>query len=115
MNKQIKKIIIILAGVLVLASIILLVVFLVKNNSNKLEKSFKSMAVEYYEVEIEPRLGKTLTQVGHYLVTLEVLEENGYDVSKFKDKSCDPVNSYVTFVYDENDNYDLEVTLKCEK
>ncbi len=97
-----------------LASIILLVIFLTRNKSNKLENSFKSMATEYYESKIEPRLGKTLTQLGEYIVTLEVLEENGYDVSEFKDKSCDPADSYVTFVYDENDNYDLEVTLKCE-
>lgn len=115
MNKQTKKIVIILAGILVLAGIILLVFFHLKGNTNKLENDFKSMAVKFYEAKIEPHVGKTLTQVGYYIVTLDELKNNQYDISEFEKKSCDMGSSYVTFTYNEEDSYDLEVTLNCEK
>ncbi len=118
MKKQ-TKIIIGLASIVLLASLILLIIFIFKKGeekkTNPLETKFSDVAVKYYKKEIEPYVAKNYSNhLGYYIVNLNDLKQAKEDVSLFIEKNCDVNDTYVKFVYTEGTDYKTETHLACD-
>lgn len=116
--KKSTKITIVLAGIILLASLILiLVVFLPKLQHEEKEASlseeFKTMVIEYYEQEFKTLMPNYLEQTGSLTVTLDSLQGMNKDISSFEKYSCDYNNTYAEIKKD-GDSYSVDVHLDCE-
>ncbi len=114
--KDKKKIIIGLVSIVILASLIFIIVFIVnKKNDNNLEKKLSDMVVEYYEQEFVKIQPNFLKQWGEYTVDLDNLKGFNRDVSVFEEHNCDMTDTYVKLTYKDDSSYDIDVHLACEE
>ncbi len=100
--------------IIAIAMVMLITVGCGKTNYNKLEEELTSLAGKYYKEQLE---GKVLGLDNHH-ITLEALEESGYDISMFTEKSCDKSShAIVKLELDENrevvGDYTIENHLTC--
>jgi len=113
--KKNKKLIIGLASIILLASLILIIVLVVKNQKPSLEKQLKDLAVEYYENDYKELYPNFLKQWKEFKIDLDGLKGVKKDVSVFEEHKCDMTETYVLFTYEDDDTYKTEVHLSCEE
>lgn len=114
MSNKKKTSIIILAGAVALASIILVITILVpKIREKALESELEALAVDYYEKDFKTKLPDFLKTYKNLPIDLETLKKSGRDISKYEEKNCDTAKTYVQFVLD-GESYTTEVHMNCE-
>ncbi len=110
-----KNIIIGVASVIALAALIFIMILVFGNNEAKLEKKLSSLASEYYDKEIKEQASGYVNYLGYYVVTINDLKSYGEDISMYEKKSCDMTDTYAKLTFKEDESYDVEVHLNCEK
>lgn len=95
--------------------VLFLTVGCLKPNYSKLEEEMTKLAGQYYEEQIKGKI----KGFDMHEVSLEALENAGYDITMFKEKDCDLTSySLIKLELDENrevvgDDYEIENFLKC--
>ncbi len=101
-----------------LFAIVFIIIFVtvgcLKPNYKTLETKFTSLAGKYYKEQLE---GKVIGFDNHK-ISLEAMEQVGYDISLFTEKNCDKSSySLIKLKLDENrevvGDYQVENHLKC--
>ncbi len=84
-------------------------------HATKLERNFTKLAKEYYEGEPKEYASDIIDHLGYFMVSLNDLKGMNVDISDFEAKSCDLTDTYGKFTFKEDDSYEIEVHLACEK
>lgn len=118
--KKHKKIIIGLAGILLLASLILIIVFAPKKDDPKqklspLESKLKDIAIDYYENDFKKFKPNLLASIGTFMITLDSMQGAEKDISEFEKHNCDYEETYANLIYVDEEHYDVEVHLACDE
>lgn len=110
-----KNIVIGLISALLLIGLITAIGVMIHLNNTKLERNFSKLATEYYEGEPKQYASDIISRLGYFMVSLNDLKGMNMDISQFEEHSCDLTDTYGKFTFKNDDSYDIEVHLACEK
>ena len=108
------KITIGLAGIVLLASLILIVAMINKSDRD-LKKQLKEMAIDYYENDYKKFNPNMLKQWKELRIDLDALKGYEKDISSFEEHECDTEETYATIVYKDESSYETKIHLSCAK